>query len=378
MATTLDDVLTPDSEDQALAFLLTQLAALGFPTTAWQTGGVAYTLLRVQAKALSNLAGLIAKLARGGLLDYAEKAWLTLLAKGWFQLDRYLSTFAVGQVALTVAPGSGPYTISAGQLWIADNFGHRYNSSNTGSVVLASGTTTQVPFRAENPGAAFNIAVGSGLTLTTPLPGVTAALPDLGTGTWLTTQGTDDESDPALRTRCRTRWATIGLQKPRDAYVYLATNTPGVATPPSRVYVDDANPRGPGTLNVWIAGPAGPVSTADEALVRAYVVARKSPCADVQVANAVPVAVAITADVYYDGGYATALTQAADALTSLINAVPLGGTLSWAEAVGAITNVPGVYDVQNLRLNGGTANLTVAANQTAVAGVYTLTPHIGV
>ena len=198
------------------------------------------------------------------------------------------------------------------------------------------------------------------------------ALTDAGEGTWLTTQGTDGEPDAALRTRCRARWATVGLQKTRDAYVFLATTVPGLTTPPTRVYVDDTNPRGPGSVDVWIAGPAGPLALEAEAVVRAYVVARRSVTADVQVRNATVLPIDVTADVYFRSQYTRALAQATDELTQLIHATELGGFVSVAEMYRALCAPDGVFDA---RITVPAANVPVARNQVAVPRTLTLIPH---
>ncbi len=369
MATTLDELLSPEEPDDALTFLLTQLASEGFPTTAWESGGAIYTVLKSEALTLSDKAKLVRDIAAGGLLELSEKKWLTLLASNRFQCDRFAATFAAGTVTLTNA-GTGAQAIPAAGSWITGATGRRYNSTNTGVVnIPGSGGTAVLTYRAESPGAAYNIATATAVTLVTPLPGVTAALTVTTGSTWLTTQGTDEEPDAALKTRCRARWATVGLQKTRDAYLYLAVTAPGVTTPVTRIYVDDANPRGAGTVDVWIAGAAGPLSTADESLVRAYVLARKSPASDVAVANAVTVTVNVTADLYYGAAFTGAPAQAQAAVTALINATPVGGTLYWSAIVEALMAPDGVFKTV---LTAPGADLALAANQVAVPGSFTL------
>jgi hypothetical protein len=56
---------------------------------AWQTGSVVYTLLRIEALSLSDKVKLVAAIARGVLLDLSSGAWLTLLARSHYGLDRY-------------------------------------------------------------------------------------------------------------------------------------------------------------------------------------------------------------------------------------------------------------------------------------------------
>ena len=58
----------------------------------------------------------------------------------------------------------------------------------------------------------------------TTLVGVTATNIDNGSGTWATTQGTDEESDPLLKQRCRSRWAVLGIGANSDWYLYWCRN----------------------------------------------------------------------------------------------------------------------------------------------------------
>lgn len=377
--TTLDDLISPETEDEALSYYLTEMAnpEVGFPTTSWQSGGVAYTILRIVAKKTVDLVTLVASIAKGGLLDLSTGAWLTLLAKHIFRLDRYPATFAKGKVRLFIAPGFSGQTIQPGQLWIKTPSGKRYNSRNTTPVTIATGGSDVRDFQAESPGASYNVAVGTALTLVTPLPGLTASFEDLGGATWLTTQGADEEKDPELRTRCRSKWATLGIQKTKDAYVQLAMDTPGLGTQPNRVYIDTNNPRGPGSIDIWLAGPSGPLPGSDVSLISAYITDRKSPSANLQISAAIPRPITINGTYYYQGVFSDAPSQAVDNLTAMINALPLGGKLYRSQAIEEIMDPDGAVDVTNLTINGSsTADLALAANEVATVNVITLTPVV--
>lgn len=370
--TTLDDLLSPESEDESLSYFLTELAAVGFPTTAWQTGGVAYTLIRVLAKAVSDKLALIRNLAASGFLDLAAGGWLTLLAKSAYTLDRYLATLAQGTIRIAIGASYAPQTVQPGQLWVTDNAGHRYNAVNPAPVAISAGASAVIPFRAESPGSAYNIANGTGLSMVTALPGMTAAL-EVSGASWLTVQGADDETDANLRARCRARWATVGLNKTRDGFLFLAMNAPGVTTQPNRVYVDDTNPRGPGTCNVWLAGPGGPLPAPDVATIASYLSARQSVCSDVATANAVTRAVDVAATVYYRAAYTGALGDATNRVTAMLQALDLGAPVYLAEVLEQLMGAAGVYNVAGLTLNGGAADLALAVNEVATVGTFTLT-----
>ncbi len=383
MAYTLADLLSPPTEAAMNTTLLAGLTSLGFPVTSWPSGGAGRTLVQAFARVLSDALGLVGNVARGSLLDLAPGTdpgspgdWLTLYAASHYGLTRRAATFAVVKVRLSAASGAGPYTITPGQLWATSSAGRRYNSANTSNVVVSAGpSTVDLELRAENPGAAWNLGIGASLTLETPLPGVTALTieSDTGSGTAMVTAGTDQERDAALRARCRSRWATIGLQHTADAYDALARQVPSVGDPlvslVTRTKVDDTNPRGAGTVNVWIAGEAGPLDAPEEAAVDAYLQARKSVTADLQVENATAVPVNVTATIYVRNN-SSAADDAEDRLTAAINAVAIGGTVYRAQLLEELMGPAGVF---NAVITSPTGDTALAANEVATVGTIAIT-----
>lgn len=383
MAYTLADLLSPPTEVQLTTTILAALSSLGFPVTSWPVGGAGRTLVQAFARVLAAVLVLVANVARGSLLDLATGTdpgspgdWLSLLAKSQYQLDRRAPTFAKVKLRLSASSGAGPYTITPGQLWALSSAGRRYNSANTGNVVLSAGpSTADIELLAENPGVAYNLGLGAVLTLETPLPGVTALSIESsgGSGTAMVSAGVDQESDAALRLRCKSRWQTIGLQKTSDAYDALAKQAPSAADPDvypvTRTKLDDTNPRGAGTVNLWIADAAGPLTTPDETAVRAYCVARKSVTADLQVANAVARPINVTATIYVQGN-SGAQAEAVTRLTAAINAVAIGGTVFDGQLIEELMTPTGVYDAT---ITSPTGDVVLAANEVATVGTLTIT-----
>jgi phage-related baseplate assembly protein len=383
MSYTLADLLDPPDEGELTTTYLAALTSLGFPVSSWPSGGAGRTLVQALARVSADALQLVGNVARGGLLDLAPGTdpgspgdWLTLFARSAYGLERRAATFAVAKVRLTAALGAGPYTITPGQLWAVSSTGRRYNSANTSNVtVLAGPSTVDIELRGENPGAAYNLGLGAVLTLETPLPGVTAATVEssLGSGTAMVVAGTDQERDATLRDRCRSRWSTIGLQHTADAYDALARQVPSVGDPEvslvTRTRVDDTNPRGAGTVNVWIAGDAGPLDAPEEAAVDAYLQARKSVTADLQVANATAVPVAVTATLYVRNN-AAAADEAEERLTAAINAVAIGGTVYRAQLLEELMTPAGVF---NVVLAAPAADVALDEDEVATVGTITLT-----
>jgi len=371
--TSLADLLIPDSEDDILELLLTELSAESFPVTAWDNLGVAVDIIRAEATALTKLSALVREVAAGGALSEATAGWLEILAE-WFGLTKVLASAAVVFVEASNSTGS-PITITPGQLWARNPLTNLlYNSANSANVVVPAGGFATLNFRAEKTGAVYNLTLADSLTLVTSVPGLTLAPEDTGTGTGtpMVTQGQDDEADATLVERCRTQWSTIGIQKTQDSYAALVRKTPAITTLPTKVFVDTTNPRGPGTIDVWLAGPTGPLGGGDLALIQAYVLARETPCADTDVANAATLTINFVGDVYVSSSFvSTAPSEIVIDLTEAVDAVNIGGMLSYAELIGVVVTTPGVVDLLNFTVNAGVVNLQLLANQVAVTGTFT-------
>lgn len=382
MAYSLADLLDPPTEAETRDALLAALVSLGFPVSSWASGGAGRTLVQAFSRVLADVLALVGTVARAGLLDLSPGTdpgspgdWLTLFAASHYGLVRRAATFAEVRVRLTAASGAGPYTIAPGALWARSSGGRRYNITNTVNVTVSAGpSTVDVTLRAELAGAAGNLGLGTVLSLETPLPGVTAATVESsgGSGTAMAVAGADQERDAALRARCRSRWATIGLQHTAAAYDALARQVPSVGDPAvslvTRTKVDDTNPRGAGTVDVWIAGDAGPLDAPEEAAVRAYLLARKSVTADLQVQNATAVPVNVTATIYVRDN-AAAKADAEARITAAINAVPIGGTVYRAQLLEELMGPAGVY---NAVLAGPAVDIGLDPSEVATVGTITI------
>lgn len=337
----LEDLITVQTEDEQLEFGLTQLASEGFPVTAWDEFGVGLSIARLFARGTSDTSALVATLAKGGLLDLAEEDWLDLLAESAYQLTRKAATHAQIKVRLTRAKATGPDTIALNDLWIARTVGsttQRYNNTSAGTLGATIGNTLDLVFTAEFTGSVYNI-VGliETLTLTTALAGVQIALQETsgGSGTALVVSAIDKESDSALRARCQSRWGTIGLQKTITAYEFLALNVTDddgetISTGATRVLVDASNPRGAGTTDVYLAGSSGTIGGGDLAVIDAFLQERKGICEDLDTLSATTTTLQVKANVYVE---ASKQAAAAASITELLQMFSSG--LSIGDGAGA-------------------------------------------
>ena len=351
---TLTELLRPKTREGWRDFLLGQLGAAGFRVTSWPDGGTARGLVEAAAAGLADVQAGIVEVTKGGLLDLAEEGWLTLLAKSVFDVERKPSTFTEGWVTLTAAAGAGPYTITAGSFWAGQQGSGitdaKRFSATTGGTLNPSGTL-RVRVRAESPGVLYNVVPGAVSFLFTPLPGVTATnlsadWPPLGGSA-----GADEESDTALRQRCRDKWSTLGRGATEAAYRYMCTTaSPGV----TRVQVW-AGP-GDGTLTCYCAGPAGPSSAPDIALVTAALNPQHPLTDKPEASPAVALVVAVGGTVRVLSAYRDAArTAALAALAALQASLDLGGELDLG-ALYATLRQPGVVDVDLTAPTGDTVS----------------------
>lgn len=242
-----------------------EVSAVRFPSTSWQPGSVPLKLVEADADALAEAEAWGVAVGAGGFLETADPGlpesspagpWLRLLAASVYGLAWRAGVQAQGQVVLTDSASQGPFTVQPGQLVVASTGGRLYRNSTGGT--LTQGGTLALSFTAEDVGFSYNVPVAAVTQLLTVLPGVTVSNPAVGvTGTWLTRQGTNPETQGELRNRCRNRWGTLGAGGPPRGYEFWASQASAEVT---RVQVV-ASTTLAGAVNVYLAGPAGPVSS---------------------------------------------------------------------------------------------------------------------
>ncbi len=337
---TLAELVTPRSLSTLRDELLGRLQDAGLAVTDWTEGGTERTLVEVDAKALAELEIVAADIAAGGLLDYAEGAWLTLLAANKFSITRDPSTFAEHEIVLSDDASTGPHTIEAGKLWVATASGLRIVSITRGTLALDGTLTIQV--RAEEAGAAYDVAPAAIVVLVTSLPGVTVSNPAIGmTGSSILEAGADEESDEDLRARCRDQWAELGSGSTAGAYRNWALAAHEDVTEAVASDTGDDS----GTVDLVIAGAAGPLGGSVVDAVQAYVDARVPLTVAAEVRSADGVNVTVTATLYGAADDETASTAAATAaIEALVRSLGVGGQL-YKNAVIAALMVAGVKNV---------------------------------
>jgi hypothetical protein len=171
-----------------------------------------------------------------------------------YALKRISGESARHGVILTDAAGSGPHTITPGQLTAATATGLRFSNIEGGT--LSQSGTLLLTFEAERRGALYNVGVGAINLLLTSLPGVGVSNIDGGDGTSIIRQGADRETDSAAQSRAGLRWQALGIGRPEAVYELAARNA---SSEVRKVFIDLDDDQ-PGFLNVYVAGAAGSIS----------------------------------------------------------------------------------------------------------------------
>jgi hypothetical protein len=211
-----------------------------------------------------------------------------------------------GTIAPTGAsPTAGNYTIridvsgqSGAASWSWSNDGTNFTSVGavSSSALGGTGITVTLSNGSVNP----SFVAGDKYVFSAP-------------GSWVTSQGADQETDIALRIRCKARWPSLSAVPNNNVYDLWARSANQSVTQ-TLIQVDGTTP---GQVNVWIAGPGGSLGGSIVNAVQSYINARAGVTDKPVVLSATNQAVTITnasgttATVYYRSSANLASLQAA-------------------------------------------------------------------
>lgn len=282
------------------------------PITSWHEGSTALTIIEKDAEANEDFALTIKRIGKGGFLLEAEDQWLDLLLLNMYNLRRNGGQVAKHTVRLTDAGNQGPTSITPGEVVVATGSGLRFSNSTSGTLTL--GGTLDLTFDAERKGTAYNVGLGAINTLLTSLPGVTVTNPDLGSGSSITQQGTNPETNASAIQRAEARWPELGASPNTDVWVKWAKEADTSVTRAKA----RASSTVPGQVDVIIAGPGGALSGGIVATVQAYLDSRAILGQTPLVVSATALNFDVQATIYVKAGHsAAALAQATANLTAL-------------------------------------------------------------
>lgn len=376
MTVGLDQLRERITRGQAFDFLLTQLQALGFETTGWASGKIQRSLVTLHAWVQADQSEVVRQTANFVSTSTATGSPLTELSRAHFENTRLAAVKTAGPYTLTNA-GATPYTLIPGQLLFESDTGPQFRSTSGGT--LAAGGTLTIQIEAVKAGAEGNVASSAIKRLLTPLAGVTGNNPAPAVGVpWYTTAGADEESPEALRARNSARMGTLNqIAMPGSGYEFLARSVAGI----TKVTVDDQNPRGPNTLDVYVATSSGPAGAGDVAAVQALIDTKRSPSADVLALapSTLSLDPAFIIDVRSSYNTAATQTRIGQAIDDYVGTVPIGGfkfaqessgKMPLSELIETITKRPGV---DRVRCTSHTSDPSLTPLQLLVVGTKSLT-----
>jgi hypothetical protein len=372
MALSVDDLFTPLTEDQVLESMLSTLETLGVPARSWRTGGALRVIVRVCARTYAGFTAVMAAFIKSGFLETAEGAWLTLLARYVYGVERRTATFAREDLLLDNLLGGGLYTKAARTVLArAPSTGKLY--TNVDAFTINPGESFPVLFEAVEAGSASSAAVGT----------ITAFVDDLD-GVGVTNLnpfvGIDDEDDPTLRQACKDRLASLSPRGPRGAYAWaarIATRPSGDPVNINRTRVSSSSSTG--VVAIYCAAPSGAPIPTDLDYVRESVEAVARPeTVTATVAGANPVTITRTLTVWArrtDGLSASALKALVETAFVRENPIyPLGGIAKppssqgyvYADFIAGVAKAahPSIFDV-----DGQGSDVALTASDVAVFAI---------
>jgi hypothetical protein len=333
------DQVVEVTHDQAKQELLDQLQGLGFTATSWQKFSIPSLLVGIGAEIIAKSSKVAVFLKSLALNETSEGESLTRFSRSHYANEREEAVAAQRRITLACTATEGPHAIGLGDVVITHSDGTTFRNVAGLSVIypaaLPSGGTLPLLFEAEVAGTAGNftdtelVTAGS---LVTTMAGVSIV------SDFLDRAGVDEEDDDRLKVRNSSKWARIGeFELIRDRVINIALEAAPAVT---IVEVDDQNPRGAGTFDIYLAGDSTTAGTSDVALVQAAFDLRVlGQYAD----GAVPRGYArpapetlldVAGTVYYLANFSLADVQAAiegagptvkGALQTFVESVPLGG-----------------------------------------------------
>jgi uncharacterized phage protein gp47/JayE len=372
-----EDVIPVKSFGELMEAAKTKLRDLGFRITNLRPGGVFYTLLEMANQGLADLYNLLKTVVPQLYVDTATGDWLDLRAAE-YEVYRKLAQKTQGNVIFGRNASGGNVVIPAGTIvaTAVDRYGERLQFVVTTQTVLEEGSLeVTVPVEAEFAGAKYNAGSGQISELVTYIAGIDYVT---NTADWITREGTDDETDDALRARVKAKWSQLSAGGTRDAYIAWAQEVPGVVV----VRVDDQLPRGQGTVDVIITGSAGLPTQDLVDQVQAHIDERKPLCADVLVMGPTPVYVDfdVTLHVHPDhGDLAEIQAEAEDIIDRMFryDETDTSGITKVSPEFGVIraqviANLMTIEHVLNVTLSAPATDVPVNARELAVKGAVTV------
>ena len=260
--------------------------------------------------------------------------------------------------------GSAGTTVPAGTLCVTqDGLGFATDEDLT----LGEDGSGTVTATADAVGTAYNVPAGAIVSTQQAVSGVTSL-----TNEAAAAGGTDPETDAALFARLDAYKKTPPTSGNDRHYHQWALEVNGVGAA-SVIRCWD----GPGTVKVIIADMAlHPVTEELRAEVAAYIETQRPVTAEVTVESAEGVSVTVSVTVTTDGTVTKLDTEKelTERLAEYLGEIAFteGATVVYNRVLALVMGLPGVTDCADLKVNGGTANVPLDADEIPMLGTVTV------
>ena len=226
--------------------------------------------------------------------------------------------------------------------------------------------TKDVKVQCTTSGTIGNISYGSSLQCL-EIPGVLITNPIYSGSNWITQVGRDQESDNILRNRSTTKFATYNIGETiSDKLINLVLNATSSNGTPIVSYcsIDDLNPRGAGTVNVYIANDLDLVTQTQINLIQSGVLDTNffgnqstvgEPRIKCYASDTLELdSTQILGTIGYSGNFETVRNNVESALDEFVKTIPIGGFtydglidkgILFSEFEHLILNIPGITSV---------------------------------
>lgn len=375
----LEQLISPLSRQEVEAMIYSAIEARGASTTSWAAGSVARAIITGASIVLSAFSYSVAELARSGFLRLSSKAWLTIVAREVYGVERIEATFARGEVTINNT-GGGVYSLAAGDLIVrSTSTGKTYRSTQPVSIgALQTGVVVEV--EAVEAGSGSSSAPNAIDALETAFPG-------LGVVASTAFVGQDEESDDQLVERCLGKIASLSPNGPPDAYRFVALSAKTSSGAPAGVTRVATSTDGRGNVSVLLAtasggllGASGDLSTPLGAVEHAIhtLVEPQAITASVVPAASLEIDVEYTVHVRQTSRTPTQVRDAIDARLALeLGRQPIGGSrivvgsgyvfVDFVEAV--IAEEVGSQSLIELTVSNPASDVVVEVDEAPVLGL---------
>lgn len=347
--------------------------SVGVKITNFNIGGVYRTLIEIPMQAISELYSLLPGILKQTYMHMATGGWADLKAAE-YRINRKESLPTKGQVFMARDNYGEDVKIPKDSIIKITVLGEERRFFVEDDVLLLAGLSeVAVPVIAEFEGSDYNALATENWEMVTHIPGIDKIYTR---ADWITREGTNAESDDDLRNRALGRWDALAYGGTDDKYISICKEVNGIED----VKIVDGDPRGRGTVDIYITSVSGSPSEDLLAECQSKINYRKDLCADVlvQAASSAPVDMDIV--IYYDSMYGDEKLirdQALVIMSKIFRSVALevedsnfyrtslGKPLLLAPIIGQMIRIENVV---NVKFNTPSNDVLVNENEIPIAG----------